>query len=217
MGLEPAGEGIQRILKTSIEWEKILEQEEKDRQAREDKRRLEYSQIPDRYREARIEKILEGQEGGHAVQSMVLLFKERKGNIYIHGPTGTGKTYLSCAYANGLIRRGQWIKFKEYSELLLEYRHWMYTEKKSQKQFVSQYTGNRNLIIDDFATGKKSESVDELVWNLVDSWWSSNSNGIILTSNYHPEKLPFEKKIISRIQATFKCVEMGGKDRRVKL
>lgn len=84
-------------------------------------------------------------------------FIEQKLNIVISGKTGTGKTYLACAFGNAACRRDYSVKYFRIPELLLEIQD---AKSKSQYgKFISALQKIRLLILDDI--GLKSYTLEE--------------------------------------------------------
>jgi DNA replication protein DnaC len=84
-------------------------------------------------------------------------FIEQKLNIVISGKTGSGKTFISCAFGNAACRQGYSVKYFRIPELLLEIQ-----EAKNNNQyskFMTQLQNIKLLILDDI--GLKAYSLEE--------------------------------------------------------
>lgn len=84
-------------------------------------------------------------------------FIEMKLNILISGKTGSGKTYLACAFGNAACRNGYSVKYFRIPELLLEIQ-----EAKNENRYLKFMTSLQNiklLILDDL--GLKSYTLEE--------------------------------------------------------
>ena len=84
-------------------------------------------------------------------------FIEQKLNIIISGKTGSGKTYLSCAFGNNACRQGYTVKYFRIPELLLEMEY-----AKSENRYGKFMVGLQKvklLILDDI--GLKSYNLEE--------------------------------------------------------
>lgn len=82
---------------------------------------------------------------------------EQKLNIVISGKTGSGKTYLACAFGNAACRLGYTVKYFRVPELLLEIQEAKAENRYSK--FLVQTQKIRLLILDDI--GLKSYTLDE--------------------------------------------------------
>jgi DNA replication protein DnaC len=84
-------------------------------------------------------------------------FIEQKLNIVISGKTGSGKTYIACAFGNAACRHGYTVKYFRVPELLLEIQ-----DAKNENRYAKFMTGLRNiklLVLDDI--GLKSYTLEE--------------------------------------------------------
>lgn len=84
-------------------------------------------------------------------------FIEKSLNIITTGKTGSGKTYLICAFGSNACRKGYTVKYYRIPELLLEIE-----DAKAQNQYSKFMRGlqrSRLLILDDI--GLKSYTLEE--------------------------------------------------------
>lgn len=84
-------------------------------------------------------------------------FIEQKLNIVISGKTGSGKSFLSCAFGNAACRRGYTVKYYRIPELFLEIQ-----DAKNENRYARFMAGLKNiklLILDDI--GLKSYTLEE--------------------------------------------------------
>jgi len=84
-------------------------------------------------------------------------FIEQKLNIMISGKTGSGKTYIACAFGNTACRKGYTVKYFRIPELLLEIQ-----DAKNENKYSKFMKGLQNiklLILDDI--GLKSYTLEE--------------------------------------------------------
>jgi DNA replication protein DnaC len=84
-------------------------------------------------------------------------FIEQKLNIVISGKTGTGKSYLACAFGNKACRQGYQVKYYRMPELLLEIQEAKNEHRYSKFMDVLQKV--KLLILDDI--GLKSYTLEE--------------------------------------------------------
>jgi len=113
-----------------------LEKEEKERERlRERKRKIEYilsiCNIPKRYRNAKLEPKtkIQYETAQYLIENFSQQSLEKSSDVLLLGAIGTGKTYLSCAFALELIEKKQiFIKYTTEYELLA-----LYFEKRYQE------------------------------------------------------------------------------------
>lgn len=84
-------------------------------------------------------------------------FIDQKLNIVISGKTGSGKTYLACAFGNNACRHGYTVKYYRIPELLLELQY--AKSENSYGKFMAGLNKIKLLILDDI--GLKSYSLEE--------------------------------------------------------
>jgi len=84
-------------------------------------------------------------------------FINQKLNIVISGKTGSGKTYLACAFGNNACRQGYTVKYYRIPELLLELQY--AKSENSYGKFMAGLNKIKLLILDDI--GLKSYSLEE--------------------------------------------------------
>lgn len=77
-------------------------------------------------------------------------------NIIICGATGTGKTYLSCAFGNGACRHGERTYYLRVPKLLEELK--VSRVDGSYMRFMAKIGRTRLLILDDFGLSAFSEA-----------------------------------------------------------
>lgn len=84
-------------------------------------------------------------------------FIEQKLNILISGKTGSGKTYLACAFGNVACRHGYSVKYFRIPELLLEIQD--AKQENRYAKFIAQLQKIKLLILDDI--GLKAYNLEE--------------------------------------------------------
>ena len=107
-------------------------------------------------------------------------FIEKSLNIITTGKTGSGKTYLTCAFGSNACRKGYTVKYYRIPELLLEIQ-----DAKAHNQysrFMLQIKKVQLLLLDDI--GLKPYSLEESrdILEIVESRY--NKGSIILSSQF---------------------------------
>lgn len=141
-------------------------------------------------------------------------FKRDGKGLLLHGTVGTGKTFYAACIANALIDAGYRVKMTNFASLTNQIQG-MFDGKQDFIESLNQYT---LLIIDDLGTERKSEFMQEMVFNIIDSRYRSGLPFIITTNLTTDEiKKPQEigySRIYDRILERCFPVEVSGASRR---
>jgi len=139
--------------------------------------------------------------------------KDGKG-LLLHGTVGTGKTYFSACIANALIDEGYTVLMTNFARLTNQIQG-MFDGKQ---EFIDSLNRYSLLIIDDLGAERKSEFMQEMVFNIIDSRYRSGLPFIITTNLTTDEiKKPQEigySRIYDRILERCFPVEVSGVSRR---
>lgn len=141
------------------------------------------------------------------------LKKQGKG-LLLYGTVGTGKTYSACEVANALIDKGIPCLVTNFSRLTNTIQG-MYDGKQ---EYIDSLNNFDLIVIDDLGAERKSEYMQEMVFNIVDNRYRSGLP-MIVTTNLTIEELKNPSGITSwRIYDRIleKCfpIEVSGGSRR---
>ena len=141
--------------------------------------------------------------------------KEGKG-LLLFGTVGTGKTFLAACVANALIDKGIPCLVTNFARIA--------NEVQGMFEGKQEYYDNLNkfplLVIDDLSAERKTEYMQEIVFNVIDARYRSGLP-LIVTTNLtreellHPSGLAYER-IFSRLFEMTTPIEVSGADRRQK-
>ena len=143
-------------------------------------------------------------------------FEEEGKGLLLFGTVGTGKTYLAACVANALINKGIPCLVTNFARIANEVQG-MYEGKQ-------EYYDNLNtfplLVIDDLSAERKTEYMQEIVFNVIDARYRAKLP-LIVTTNLTREELlnPADltyQRIFSRLFEMCTPIEVAGKDRRQK-
>ena len=145
------------------------------------------------------------------VENFEKLRAEGKGLLFF-GPVGTGKTFYATCIANALIDRGYRCFVTNFPRLCN--RLFSLQDKQSAIDDLNTYD---LLVIDDLASERKTEFMDELVWNVIDTRYRAQLP-LIITTNLTREELKTTEiskaRIFSRLFEMCTFIPVEGKDRR---
>ena len=139
--------------------------------------------------------------------------KDSRGLLY-YGPVGTGKTFLAACIANAVIDQGYRVRMTNFATVANDMQS---TWEKDQ--YIKDLCRYDLLILDDLGAERKSEYMQEIVFNVIDARSRAHLPVIVTTNLTRPELgNPADmayKRIYSRVLERCLAVEVDGNDRRM--
>ncbi len=141
-------------------------------------------------------------------------FKKEGKGLLLFGTVGTGKTYLAACVANALINKGVPCLVTNFARIANEVQGMF----EGRQLYYDNLNAFPLLVIDDLNAERKTEYMQEIVFNVIDSRCRANLP-IIITTNLtreqllNPEDLSYQR-IFSRLFEMCTPIEVSGKDRR---
>lgn len=146
-------------------------------------------------------------------------FSRSSKGILMRGATGLGKTHLSLAIANELIRNGFSVVYVSAPDILskLEREHFTYRYDAEEDTFGSLIRCDL-LILDDLGTEFVTPFSTSTVYNLFNSRILAGKP-VILNTNLSPEELAgnYSQRFLSRVMGSCDILEFIGKDVRPRI
>ena len=141
-------------------------------------------------------------------------FKKEGKGLLLYGTVGTGKTYFAACIANRLIDEGYTVMMTNFARLTNQIQGTF----DGKQEFIDSLNRYSLLIIDDLGAERKSEFMQEQVFNIIDSRYRSGLP-FIITTNLTAEELkkPQEicySRIYDRILERCFPVNVAGESRR---
>lgn len=109
--------------------------------------------------------------------------KEGKG-LLLFGPVGTGKSFYAACIANRVIEMGYSAKMTNFATLTND----LQGMNEGRNQYIEDLNRYGLLIIDDLGAERKSEYMQEMVFNIIDSRYRSGLP-MIITTNLSSDEL----------------------------
>lgn len=141
------------------------------------------------------------------------MVKKGKG-LLLFGTVGTGKTFAAACIANALIDKGYPCLVTNFARLTNTIGG-MFEGKQNYIDSLNNYS---LLVIDDLASERDTEYMNEIVMNIIDSRYRSGLP-LIVTTNLTANELKDPKevrkqRIYSRLMEMCVPIEVKGQDRR---
>lgn len=141
-------------------------------------------------------------------------FKKDGKGLLLYGTVGTGKTYLAACIANSLIDEGYKVCMTNFARITNVIQG-MFDGRQEYIDSLNRYS---LLILDDLGAERKSEFMQEMVFNIIDARYRAGLP-LIVTTNLTMEEIkkPQEvgySRIYDRILERCFPVEVSGSSRR---
>ena len=130
--------------------------------------------------------------------------KKTHTGLYIFGDTGNGKTYISCAIANELFKKGYKVMVTKNNDAVKKINDF---DEDISTNFKNELRMMDLIVIDDFGTNRETDYQIEQVYNLINFLYS-NKKIVIFTTNI-PRKNLGEEIAISKKRIYDRIIEMS--------
>lgn len=143
-------------------------------------------------------------------------FKRDGKGLLLFGNVGTGKTYVAASIANALVDKGVPVLMTNFSRIANKLQE-TFDGKQAYLDALNKFD---LLVIDDLAAERKTEYMQEIVFNVVDSRYRSGLPMIITTNlgmeAFRKPATTMESRIYDRILENCLPLEVKGKSNRKK-
>ena len=141
-------------------------------------------------------------------------FRAKGKGLLLFGNVGTGKTFYAACIANALIDRGIPCLVTNFARIANTVQGLF----EGRQEYYDSLNRFPLLLIDDLAAERKTEYMQEIVFNVIDSRYRAGLP-LIVTTNLtreemqHPADITYQR-IFSRLFEMCTPIEIYGKDRR---
>lgn len=140
--------------------------------------------------------------------------QKRGKGLLLYGSVGTGKTYAAACIANAIIDTGVPCLVTNFARLVNTIGGMF----EGKQEYIDSLNKFRLLVIDDLASERNTEYMNEHIYNIIDSRYRAGLP-LIVTTNLTAEELKrpadiSKQRIYSRLFEMCIPVEVSGKDRR---
>ncbi len=144
-------------------------------------------------------------------------FTPHSQSILMKGATGLGKTHLSLAIANEVIRRGYGVMYVSAPELVIKLERERFSRDREGGDILETLTACDLLIIDDLGTENHSSYTDSQVYTLFNARML-NHRPVIISTNLSMAELErdYSGRFVSRINGAAQKLDFLGSDLRIK-
>lgn len=143
-------------------------------------------------------------------------FREKGKGLLLFGTVGCGKTYAAACIANALIDKGYPVLMTNFARIANTVSG-MWEGKQEYYDSLNRFP---LLILDDLATERKTEYMQEIVFNVIDARYRAGLP-LIVTTNLtseelkHPSDISYQRTF-SRLLEMCIPVKVEGKDKRLE-
>ena len=143
-------------------------------------------------------------------------FSTRSDNLYMHGGVGLGKTHLSLAIANEVIKKGYNVVYGSAQNLISKIEREKFGKSSSLEGTTEEILFDCDLlIIDDLGVEFSTAFTVSAIYNIINTRLCEGKPTII-SSNFDFNEIEkrYEQRLTSRIMGSYKEIEFFGEDIR---
>ena len=140
-------------------------------------------------------------------------FKAGGKGLLMYGDAGTGKTFYAACIANAIIEKGQRPLMTNFAQIVNNVQGtW------EKQEYITDLCSYDLLIIDDLGIERKTDTMQEIVFNVIDTRYRSGLP-MIITTNLTPQEFTKaseigNRRIYDRIIERCLAIEVAGGSRR---
>lgn len=139
--------------------------------------------------------------------------------LLLYGNTGLGKTFTSECIAREFIEKGKTVYYTSAPRLFTIFEDYKFGRNTTAeaKRIIDYISSVDLLIIDDLGTEFRTQYIDSILFDIINSRTNENKH-MIISTNLSPSKIEtvYSQRISSRIMGNFETMLFFGEDLRLK-
>lgn len=147
------------------------------------------------------------------------LSTEISNQLLLYGSTGLGKTFTSDCIAKEFIKKGKDVYYTSAPRLFSVFEDYKFGRNTTAeaKRMIDYIMEVDLLIIDDLGTEFRTQYIDSILFDIINSRTNENKH-MIISTNLTPSQIEttYSQRISSRIMGNFELVVFFGNDLRLK-
>ncbi len=143
-------------------------------------------------------------------------FTRNSGSILMLGRTGLGKTHLSLAIADTVMKKGYSVIYDSAVNILrsIERDHF---GREHSTETIDLIMDCDLLILDDLGTEYESPFYNSMIYNIINTRLNRRKPTIISTNlDYEGIARRYDERVVSRLTSIYKCLFFSGEDVRLQ-
>lgn len=143
-------------------------------------------------------------------------FTPESGSILMFGKTGLGKTHLSLAIANEILKKGYSVLYDSTINILYKIQKENFSFEKNT-DMLDTVMEVELLILDDLGTEYENKMYNSTIYNIINTRLNKNKPTIISTNmDFMQIASRYDERVVSRLSSMYTCLEFKGEDIRLQ-
>ena len=143
-------------------------------------------------------------------------FTPSSGSILMFGKTGLGKTHLSLAIANEVLKKGYSVLYDSTINILHKIQKENFSYEKNT-EMLDAVMDAELLILDDLGTEYENKMYSSTIYNIINTRLNRGKPTIISTNmDFGQIAARYDERVVSRLTSMYTCLGFRGDDVRLQ-